>query len=377
MERWNPNLFLREGQHKGYDHSYLAKLVEVGRRLSSQNVPVIYSLGHLAKLSKSLYVDLHAVVARDSINDYKNFTISKRSGGKRWISIPKPSLHFTQSWINREILSNVKPHLAAFAYVGGLTSPIKKHASNHCSANWILKLDISNFFSNISEFQVYEVFESLGYPKLLSFEMARLCTRTTPRRKGKRWNIDYRDSHGVSGYYCRSVGSLPQGAPTSPALSNLVCRKMDAELGQLAGENNFSYSRYADDLCFSSFNSNRNDIFLFKKKVCDILHLNHFSENKKKTRIIPPGARKIVTGLIVNEDKPSLSKEYRDRIRMHLHYAEKIGIPQQCRKRGFKSVIGFRNHLWGLILYANSIDSRSGAVFIEKFNNLPWLDFEI
>ncbi|WP_370203484.1 reverse transcriptase family protein [Alloalcanivorax venustensis] len=380
MDRWNPNLYSKEGLRKGYNPEYLEKLVKQGNKIDSHRVPVIYSLSHLANYSNTLYSDLHAFVARSNIHQknypYKNFPISKRRGGKRWISIPVPALMAVQLWINQGILDNIPPHPAAYAFVKGKKSPLKAHAERHCGSDWILKLDIKNFFSNISERQVFDVFRSLNYPDLISFEMARLCTRATPGRVGSRWNAKWKD-YNVQSYFCRNLGSLPQGAPTSPALSNLVFRSIDDQLDKLSKDNNVTYSRYADDLCFSFSQSNREVVYKFKKLVSRVLWENSFTENNKKTRIIPPGARKVVTGLVVNDDMPRIPKELRDTIRLHLYCAEKNGIPDHCKKRGFRSVIGLRNHLSGLIMYACSIEPIKGEQFRQKFNQLPWLDFEI
>ena len=380
MERWNPNLYLKEGQEKSFNPEYLDALVIKGRKIQSNHVPVIYSLAHLANLSKTLYVDLHAFASRANFPTsdfpYKNFSIKKRSGGRRWISIPVPPLMAVQSWINRNILGEIAPHDSATAFVPGLTIPLKTHAERHCGSNWVLKLDLKNFFSNISEKQVYEIFRSLNYPKLLSFEMARICTRITPKRIGQRWINEWEDIEGPYPYI-RYIGSLPQGAPTSPALSNLVCVNMDEELSKLTAVNNGVYSRYADDMCFSFMNSSRNDILNFKKSVNQILWKYSFNENKSKTRIIPPGSRKIITGLVIDSGKATIPRELRSRIREHIYYSGKYGIPQHCENKGFRSVIGFRNHLHGLIMYVASINSEQGEKFKEEFNKLSWLEFDV
>ncbi len=378
MNRWNPTLFLREGESNGYNKEYLARLMSAGRKIQSLNLPVVFSLSHLANLSNTRYSDLHSFVSRNTTGanfPYKSFQIRKRSGGKRWISIPVPPLMAVQRWIAQNILDNVDPHMAAFAYVRNRR--VKRHAEKHCAAEWILKVDIKDFFGNISERQIYELFQSLSYPKLLAFEMARLCTRSTPRRKGKRW-INQRNDREFSSYsYLRSVGSLPQGAPTSPALSNLVCLEMDNQLEKLAIEVNATYSRYADDLCFSFSNSSRDSVFQVKRKISKILWENGFQENSKKTRIIPPGARKIITGLVVNGANPSIPREIRDRIRMHLYFSKTRGIPEHCRNKGFHSVIGFRNHLYGLIMYVSSINLQQGQSLLTQFAELPWMNFDI
>jgi RNA-directed DNA polymerase len=410
MERWNLNTFREEGLQKSYDPNYLNELIKQGIHLNNSGLPVIYSLAHLANCSKTLYADLHAFASRSLTIEapYRNFTIKKRSGGKRWISVPRAPLKAVQIWIAQEILNHISPHRAAAAYVAGQSNPLKISAEKHIGSKWVLKLDINNFFGNISEYQVYKVFKDNGYPKLLSFEMARLCTRITPRRHGKRWKNDnlileqedFPPNYGLQDtesemltknlrkyknigaestnlYQSRFIGSLPQGAPTSPALSNLVCLEMDTQLELLAQNSNATYTRYSDDLCFSFYDSDRNSVVQFKKMATKILWQHSFSENKKKTRIIPPGKRKILTGVVIDSGKTTIPKELRDRIRMHLHYAKINGIPVHCKHKEFRSVIGFRNHIQGLIMYVRSINELQGNNFLKEFNLLPWLEFEI
>lgn len=376
MKRWNPILFEREGLTAGYDAKYVDALVAAGRVIDSLDVPVVYSLAHLARLCETRYADLHAVVSRVESNGdfpYKNFTIRKRSGGKRWISVPVPSLLAAQTWIAQRILKRIPVHAAAHGYVSGKSQPLLRNAGRHLGAKWLLHMDIRDFFSNISEVQVYSVFKDLEYPDLLCFEMARLCTRVTPNRSGARWLRE--EASGIEGYACRKVGSLPQGAPTSPALSNLVFRPIDAVLEGLANSRQATYTRYADDLCFSFSRIDRDGIMSLKKEVDAVLWSHGFSSNSAKTRIVPPGARKVVTGLVVNGEKPSVPRELRDRIRMHLYFCRKFGIPAHCQKKGFFSVLGFKNHLYGLIQYVNSIDGRMGSRFLSDFNALTWAPF--
>lgn len=374
---WNPNLFRKEGNARGYSEAYLNALVAQAQKISTRGLPIVFSLAHLASLSRTLYADLHGFVSRSGIDypdfPYKNFPVAKRTGGKRWISIPVPPLMAVQKWINANILNLVVPNTAAFAYVPG--RKLIDHARLHCGADWLVKVDIKDFFSNISEKQVFNVFLALGYSELLSFELARICTRVTPLRKGARWRNAFR-SHAISSYDSRFVGSLPQGAPTSPALSNLVCLKLDEDLTELAVSKSATYSRYADDLCFSFVGGSRMAAYDLKLAVAAILRLHGFSDNGKKTRIVPPGGRKSLTGLNVNAEKPTIPKEVRDSIRMHLYFSRTRGIAAHCEDRGFLSVMGFKNHLYGLISYISSVDSRKGSNFRRQFNELPWIDFE-
>ena len=381
MKRWNPNFFRKRGEELNYNKNYLDQLVRVGHQIDSEGLPVIFSLSHLCKLANVSYQEMHAIIARKKFTSldypYRNFTIKKRSGGHRWISVPCHSLMIIQHWIASEILSLMPPHKAAYAYVNNLTSPIKNHVQMHCGAKWILKLDIEDFFGNISENQVYKVFKNYQYPDLLSFEMARLCTKVSNNRKGRKWLNNREKNSELSSYFSKYIGCLPQGAPTSPALSNLVCFNMDEELSLLSRKNDANYSRYADDLCFSFYTTTRCDVYMFKKQVCEILWKYGFQENNKKTHIVPPGARKIVTGLVINEHEPTVPREVKDTIKMHLYYAQKFGIPEHCKKKGFRSVIGFRKHLEGLINYVISVNPEQGKKYKKIFSILPWLDLKI
>lgn len=373
---WNPNSFRKEGLAKNYDPAYLEVLVQQGDLSFDKQLPIVFSLSHLANLSRTLYSDLHGFVSREGIHrknfPYKNFTIGKRSGGRRWISVPVPPLMAVQKWVSQHILNKVTPHPAAFAYAP--RRRILDHARRHCDADWVLKIDLKDFFGNISERQVFHVFLALGYTRLLAFEMARLCTKASPNREGKRWaNVEL--DYSVPSYNSRFVGSLPQGAPTSPGLSNLVFAPVDKQLSELAQNKSVTYSRYADDLCFSFVGGSRRSAIELRRNVADILWEAGFSENSKKTRIIPPGARKIVTGLNVDGAAPTLPKQVRDSVRMHLHYAQLNGIPEHCRTRGFHSVIGFRNYLLGVIGYIATVDQRAGKRFLHQFNELGWIDF--
>ncbi|WIL42564.1 reverse transcriptase family protein [Pantoea agglomerans] len=378
MTQWNPNLFRKEGKSKGFNPEYLTALVQQGEKTDGLGFPVVFSLAHLANLSRTLYSDLHSLVSRNELErkdfPYKNFPISKRTGGKRWISVPVPALMAVQSWINHNILSRTKPHAAAYAYVP--KKKIIQHAQRHCGADWLVKIDIKDFFGSISERQVYNVFLGLGYPKLLSFEMARLCTRATPKRQGKKWRNEI-STYSISSYNSEFVGSLPQGAPTSPALSNLVCFELDVALTSLATSLDATYSRYSDDLCFSLSEGNRKSALNIKRQASKILREHGFSDNSSKTRIVPPGARKMLTGLNVNNASPKIPKEVRDSIRMHLYYSKKLGIPQHCKNRDFRSIIGFKNHLSGVIGYIYSIDKDLGNKYKIEFDSLPWIDFGI
>ena len=237
----------------------------------------------------------------------------------------------------------------------------------------LIKIDIERFFESISERQIYHVLRGLGYRALLAFEMTRLCTRVSlfaKKKRAQRWSSE--KPYSIRAYVQPLVGHLPQGAPTSPLLANLVCKPLDVDLYKVATDSNCVVTRYADDITFSSSHFDRPNTIELVRRVDGILNRYGFKRQAVKTHIVSSGSRKIVTGLLVDRDKPSLPREFRDRIRCHLYYAAKFGIHRHCEQRGFFSVLGFRNHLKGLIVYARSIDRKFGDDCMQKFSSLKW-----
>ena len=135
-------------------------------------------------------------------------------------------------------------HDASTAY--GKDCNLVKAARPHCQASWLIKVDVSNFFESILEPKVYRVFRRLGYQPLVAFELARLCTWV--RAEG---NVATRRDTGSGPYFHPYVGHLPQRAPTSPMLANLVSVELDSEISRLAKSEGLCYTRYADDITLS------------------------------------------------------------------------------------------------------------------------------
>lgn len=373
MSIWSPLQFVKEGRKRGYKDDYLLHLSEYGRRLSDANLPVIFTLPHLCALAGVSFPLIQSCVSRTH-DPYKSFAISKRSGGYRQIVVPEPELMHLQRWINRFILENVQVHPCASAYMSG--ADIKKNASKHIGAGWLIKMDVLRFFESISEIQVYYVFRSLGYAKLLSFQMARLCTRVTKKadmHNRSRW-VNKCHHFQIPEYSDPRVGHLPQGAPTSPALSNLVCRQLDEEIYNLCSVSGCSFSRYADDFAFSFLDLDRHKAASFINDVNKVLQKYGFRKNARKTKILPPGAKKIVTGLILGKTGPHLQRETKEYIRQSLYYVHKHGVVDHCKKRGFFSIVGFYNHLRGLVNFAAYIEPDFGKKINADFKAIEWPD---
>jgi hypothetical protein len=336
----------------------------------------LLTLNHLAYETQVPYRLLRSVVARSHPSPYRLFWVSKRSGGHRLICVPLAGLCRAQRWIASNVLSGVPPHSASFAY-----SPRRSAldcARMHCGCKWLVKVDVMQFFESISERQVYQVFRTLGYEPLVAFEAARVCTRITHagrRVTRQRWRNSFVPSrYSIVDYRTFQVGHLPQGAPTSPMLSNLVVWHLDEALTQLAAANGVVYTRYADDLVFStsSLEFSRQMAEALIRSVYAALREQRLRPRTTKTVVSPPGARKVVLGLVVDTERPRLPREFREKLEVHLFHLEKHGLVGHLERRGFASYSGMKAHIWGLLTYAHHVDEEFAQPLMERFNKLPW-----
>ena len=260
MPLWPRQKYLEEGLKKGIPQAQLERWLDAAHRMQAKDLPALLSLSHLAEEVGVPYRILREITSRTREHPYRIFHIAKRRGGWRTIAVPEDYLRKTQRWICRNVLSFLKDvHPASGAYLKGST--IKSVALGHCESQWLIKIDITSFFESISERQVFRVFRRAGYPPLVAFELARICTAipkpTSARYNHRRWkNVSASTREGLLPYSHRLVGHLPQGAPTSPKLSNLVMLEIDRLLAKAAETAGCRYSRYADDLIFSTKSKN-------------------------------------------------------------------------------------------------------------------------
>lgn len=342
----------------------------------ANSFPTINSLKQLADMTESRYEFLRHIIARQQPEPYKTFRIRKKSGGFRVIAIPDKHLLNVQQWIYRQILSRAQPSSVSYAFESGKS--IRDAASVHCGCRWLIKLDFYNFFGSISEIDVYRVFRHLGYEPLIGFELARLCTRLgslTTFQNQQRWHIT--DRYGViKQYHEERMGHLPQGAPTSPALSNMVMLEFDRKVMSLAAKQRLTYSRYADDLNFSTLQKafSREQAKAFIYEVYRVMRDHGHSPNMCKTTIIPPGARKIILGLLVDTEQPRLQKSVRNQIRQHIYYLKhaEVGPDQHAQRRGYDSTLGLQQYLNGLVSYVSDIDKALGEKYRRELSSVEW-----
>lgn len=241
-------------------------------------------------------------------------------------------------------------------------------------------MDVRDFFESISEASIYLAIRSFGFESLISFEMARLCTRVvdkgTHEKALKKTKVKQPSPYVISQYAQAQQGHLPQGAPTSPMLANLVCRQLDERLSAIAEKFDVRYTRYADDMTFSSDDAKfgRDRAQKLIQTVYKLLAYQSLSPNTAKTTIIPPSARKIVLGLSVEEAEPRLTRQFKALLRQHIYYLsrEDIGVIKHSATRGFTSVTGLRHHLEGLLAFAAQIEPEWAAIYRSRFQSIKW-----
>jgi retron-type reverse transcriptase len=295
--------------------SDVVKLQSAGLPVMSVPADVARALGISLQSLRGLA--FHAEVA--GLTNYLRFTVPKRGGGERELSVPHRRLAAAQRWILRTILDRLSVSEEAHGFVRGRS--VLTNAQQHCGQAVVLNLDVQNFFPSIPFARVRRVFMGAGYSKCVATILALVCTEC-PRREvvfeGRRLWV----ATGIRG--------LPQGACTSPALSNLVCLRLDRRLRGLAGKLGFVYSRYADDLTFSGGADLRQRAGAVLKSVGAILGSEGLQVHPDKTRVQPRSTAQVVTGLVVN-DRPGVCRREVRRVRAILHRAATEGLERQNR----------------------------------------------
>ena len=302
---------------------YVTRMLELG-------VPVIFEFEHLAALLGRSTGYLASAV-NVTKHHYRTFDIPKRSGGTRKIDAPYPALLQCQQWINHNILAQVPLDEAAHGFRKGRS--ILTNASIHCARKHLLKMDLKDFFPSVGIRRVIKVFQFFGYPHNVSVYLARLCCLNDV---------------------------LPQGAATSPLLSNIIARRLDARLSGLANKQNIQYSRYADDMVFSG-----DAIFpWFIEAVARIARAEGFEVNKTKTQLIRSDRRRIVTGLSVVGEKPRLPSSYKRSVRQEVHYIVAYGFESHLSKKKIRDPF-YIDSLYGKLTFWKSVEPENE--FVRKY----------
>jgi RNA-directed DNA polymerase len=350
----SPHLYLRSGLDAGRPPELLDLFVRRAEATERHGMTSVLTLNHLAHQTGADHHFLREIIGR-KIDPYTEFLLR----GRRQISSPRPPLLAVQKWILAHILTHVRCHPASFAYEQNKS--IAQCARRHLGAKWLVKLDMHNFFGSIDERQIFRVFTELGYGHLVSFEMARLCTRPgigAMHKINSRKSVSHARYTVIRKYRSAAgLGFLTQGSPTSGALANLVMRDIDAQITEAVEGTGIVYTRYADDIAFSASSSfsrqEATDLILMADRM---LGRSGFLRHQKKTQVIPPGARKIVLGLLVDGDRVRIPVDARNRLYNDIRGAERFGLPAHARHRRFTSTIAFGSHISGMLAYCHDVD---------------------
>jgi RNA-directed DNA polymerase len=332
-------------------------------------IPNLISPQHLAALLGMSLSDIYAKVHTKS---YRSFIVKKRGGGFRTIDAPEGSL----ALIQRRLAAILADAYGSRAAVHGFVRHrgIRTNASAHLSAKQLFECDIKDFFTSIHFGRVRGLFMAKPYnfPKAVATLIARICCH-----------------HGV----------LPQGAPTSPVISNMVCGKLDSELKNLARQHGCCYTRYADDITFSTKRDS------FPKSIVDrdntgavipggvltaLLANAHFAINPLKTRLASAGGRMEVTGIVLGSKGLNLRRSAIRQIRCMLHAWEAKGIElasqeystkydlQKREKVDFAAVVrGKLEHLGHVKGRDNEVYSRLFIRYLKLYPMTKWNSIQI
>jgi RNA-directed DNA polymerase len=277
---------------RGIPENIVDIYLKYSSRLLSKKLPVIFEFEHLSML---LGLNLETLASMISAPNsfYREFTIPKRSGGKREIFAPYESLLLAQRWILKNILDSVEIHDCAHGFRRNRS--IKSNANVHLKTNNLLKMDLKDFFPSVKISWVINVFSELGYAPNVAYFLASLC--------------------------CRD-GVLAQGAATSPALSNIIMRSLDNRLARLAKRCNLQYSRYADDITFSGKKIHFKLIILVEK----IVFMYGLNINHEKTRLKHEHGARIVTGVAINDGHLSVPGKFKRALKNEIYFIRRFGL---------------------------------------------------
>ncbi|MDJ0619332.1 MAG: reverse transcriptase family protein [Calothrix sp. MO_192.B10] len=325
-------VYLGEGVSGGLNHTQ-----GNDERLASYGLPPHHTAAEIAtamgiSVGKLRFLAFNRKTS--TISHYIRFKMPKKTGGERLISAPMPHLKQAQQWILTNILEKLEVDNAAHGFCQGRS--IVTNATPHVGADVIINFDLKDFFPSISYPRVKGLFQSWGYSEAAATIFGLLCTAS---------EVEELELDGKNYYVALGERHLPQGSPASPAITNLLCRRLDRRLSAIAANFGFTYTRYADDLTFSASGDNLRHICNILKNTESIVTHEGFTINHKKTRILRNSRQQEVTGIVVN-DKLNLSQKTLKNFRATLYQIEKDGL--EGKKWGNSSnilaaITGFAN----------------------------------
>ena len=355
--------YIKLAKEQNKSEKFIKETVAYAEALQNKGIPVIFSTFHLAKILGISYDELNYIINNRS-NFYKYYQIKKKRGkGKRQIIVPYNNLKSIQNFILKEILDKTTSNSNAYGFIK--KKSILDNAKIHSEKQSILNLDLLKFFDSIQEKRVYGIFSSLGYAKNLSVDLSKICTVILPDDYVK--NFNERELKSFRELVPIGNASLPQGAPTSPTLSNLICKNLDYRLSILAEKLNVDYSRYADDITFSGTLKNLPKIKLLRHIIRD----EGFCINWNKVGVYKKGRKQIVTGLTVSNGV-HVPREFKNEVKKHLYGCLNFGLENHLNFIGADDKNFYKEWLLGKIFFIKSIEPDYAKSLVDKFNLIEW-----
>jgi hypothetical protein len=307
--------------------------------LQRRGLPIVHSVEELASvigLPSEKLAWLSYQSRADRTGHYARFTIPKKKGGLRVLASPKRTLRVAQGWIQSEILAKLPLHPAATAFAPGCS--VQKNAAPHVGRAVVVKTDLKDFFPSVTWRRVKGMFEKLGYGEAVATVLALLCTDSP------RVCVSF---DGEKKFVAVGERATPQGACTSPAITNWLCLGLDARLDGAAKSLGFSYTRYADDLTFSHEKPD-GPVGALLTLVRRIVSEENLVINEDKTQVLRAKHRQSVTGLVVNggfSGGGRISRADMKRFRAFLHHCRKDGLDVVSAKTGRDALTYARGYL--------------------------------
>ncbi len=318
---------------QGYDQKFVIRCCNYTKKLINKGLPVLFDQKHI-----SYVLDTNGMPFE---YDYHVFNI-RTENKLRTITAPSKRLKLRQRWILENILNKAK--ISKHAHGFEQKRSIKTNAQLHANSDYVICMDIKDFFPSVKEESVVNVFRKFGYTVSASSELAKLC--------------------------CYN-GALPQGAPTSPRLANIVCKRLDAALSSYAKSCGILYSRYADDLTFSS-NKEMNDVI---DNVTELVKSFGFDINQEKTRSFDINEPKFITGLVVQNGTVRIPKRFKRELKKEIHFCMRFGVLTHLQNSDSTNFINYREHLYGKAYYIHMIEPEIGNIFLDQLDKIQWPEY--
>jgi len=318
----------RKARAEAWAKSKEVEIVYLGEKVSGGLNEKENNLAQLARFNLPVFEDALALATAMNLNlgalrflafnrniskttHYQRFYLPKKSGGKRLISAPMPRMKQAQHWILENVLYKIPSYNTAHGFVPNRS--ILTNAGNHLGKDVVINIDLKDFFPSVKYARVKGLFQKLGYSEQIATIFSLICTET---------EVDIIEMDGKKYYAQKGERFLPQGAPTSPAITNLICYKLDKRFEGLAKKIGFTYTRYADDLAFSASGEAAKNVGSILHFAKEIIEKEGFTIHPDKIHVMRKGSQQEVTGIVVNE-KLGIDRETLRKFRALLHNIEK------------------------------------------------------